>query len=71
MRRAPDPRPGGQLPRRATDRVEDAVAWILAAAALALVVVAALTGIAVRVPFGVRQGCRTSVRHRRQGTSSA
>jgi hypothetical protein len=36
-----------RLPRRATDRVEDVVAWILTAAALVLLVVAGLTGLAV------------------------
>jgi hypothetical protein len=47
---SPDPgsRPDGpRLPRRATDRVEDAVALLLTVAALVLLVVAGLAGIAV------------------------
>jgi hypothetical protein len=36
----------GPLPRRTSDRVEDAVAWVLTAAALLLVVVAGVTGLA-------------------------
>jgi hypothetical protein len=44
----PDPPPDGRLlPRRGTDRVEDAVAWLLTAAALVLLVVAGLAGLAV------------------------
>jgi hypothetical protein len=37
----------GRLPRRVTDRVEDAVAWVLMVAALLLVVVAGVTGLGV------------------------
>jgi uncharacterized membrane protein YedE/YeeE len=37
----------GPLPRRVTDRVEDAVAWVVMAAGLLLVMAAAVTGIAV------------------------
>jgi hypothetical protein len=48
MSRDPDAPPDDRrFPRRATDRVEDAVAWLLAVAALVLLVVAALTGTAV------------------------
>jgi len=36
-----------RLPRRLTDRIEDAVAWLLTAAAIILVVAAAITGLAV------------------------
>jgi hypothetical protein len=36
-----------RLPRRGTDRAEDVVAWVLTAAALVLIVVAGVTGIAV------------------------
>jgi hypothetical protein len=44
----PDRAPvGGRRPRRPTDRIEDAVAWLLTGAALLLVVVAGVTGIAV------------------------
>lgn len=47
MRCDPDPtRPGRRLPRRATDRVEDAVAWLLTAAGLVLVIVAVMMGVA-------------------------
>jgi hypothetical protein len=46
--RGSDAAPGRRrLPRRATDRVEDAVAWLLAAAALVLLVIAGSVGIAV------------------------
>jgi hypothetical protein len=49
MRPDPDHAPAtGRLPRRTTDRVEDAVAWFLTAAALLLVVVAGVTGLAVQ-----------------------
>jgi hypothetical protein len=48
MRSDPErPSAAGRLPRRATDRVEDAVAWVLAAAALLLVVAAGVTGLGV------------------------
>lgn len=48
MRPDPDRAPAaGRLPRRTTDRVEDAVAWILTALALLLIVVAGVTGLAV------------------------
>jgi hypothetical protein len=47
MRSVPErPSAEGPLPRRATDRVEDAVAWVLTAAALLLVVIAGVTGLA-------------------------
>jgi hypothetical protein len=43
----PDAPPqGGRLPRRATDRVEDAVAWLLTVAALLVLVFAVLSGMA-------------------------
>ncbi|GAA0926120.1 hypothetical protein [Pseudonocardia zijingensis] len=46
MRTDPDHTPVvNRLPRRGTDRVEDAVAWILTAAALLLVVAATVTGL--------------------------
>lgn len=48
MSRHPDSPPDARrLPRRATDRVEDAVALLLMAAGLVLVVVAWSTGMAV------------------------
>jgi hypothetical protein len=48
MRSDPErPSAAGRPPRRATDRVEDVVAWVLAAAALFLVVAACVTGLAV------------------------
>lgn len=48
MRPDPDQVPApGRLPRRGTDRVEDLVAWILSAAALLLIVVAGVVGLAV------------------------
>jgi hypothetical protein len=48
MRSEPErPSAAGWLPRRATDRAEDAVAWVLMVAALLLVVVAGVTGLAV------------------------
>lgn len=37
----------GRLPRRVTDRVEDAVAWVLLAAGLLLIVIAGATGLGV------------------------
>lgn len=37
----------GRLPRRATDRVEDLVAWLLSGAALLVVVAAVVTGVNV------------------------
>jgi hypothetical protein len=47
MRSEPEgPSAVGRLPRRATDRVEDAVAWVLTAAGLLLVVIAGVTGLA-------------------------
>lgn len=46
MRSEPEgPSAVGRLPRRATDRVEDAVAWVLTAAGLLLVVIAGVTGL--------------------------
>lgn len=46
MRPDPDQAPvTGRLPRRGTDRVEDVTAWILAAAALLLLVLATVTGL--------------------------
>jgi hypothetical protein len=42
--RAPD---AGRLPRRTTDRVEDAVAWLLTGVALLVIVIAGVTGLAV------------------------
>jgi hypothetical protein len=60
------PAAAGRLPRRATDRVEDAVAWVLAAAALLLVIVAGVTGLAVHAQESVRaeleSGSRSPVR---------
>jgi hypothetical protein len=48
MSRDPDSPPDGRrLPRRATDRVEDVVAWFLMAAALILAVIASSAGMAV------------------------
>lgn len=48
MRSDPEwPSSVGPLPRRVTDRVEDVVAWALAAAALLLVVIACVAGLAV------------------------
>ncbi len=48
MRSEPErPSAMGRLPRRVTDRVEDAVAWVLMVAALLLVVVAGVTGLGV------------------------
>lgn len=52
MRRDPRPDPDrapvpGPLPRRAVDRVEDAVAWFLTGAALLVLVFAVLTGFGV------------------------
>jgi hypothetical protein len=48
MRSDPErPSAAGRPPRRATDRVEDLVAWVLAAAALLLVITAGVTGLAV------------------------
>jgi hypothetical protein len=48
MRSEPDePSAAGRLPRRITDRVEDAVAWVLAVAALFLVMAAGVTGLTV------------------------
>ena len=48
MRSEPErPSAVSRLPRRATDRVEDAVAWVLMVAALLLVVVAGVTGLGV------------------------
>ena len=47
MRSEPEgPSARGRLPRRATDRVEDAVAWVLIAAGLLLVVLAGVAGLA-------------------------
>jgi hypothetical protein len=46
MRPGPDDPPvAGRLPRRRTDRVEDVTAWILATAALLLVLAAGVTGL--------------------------
>jgi hypothetical protein len=47
MSHDPDRAPSGRLPRRATDRVEDTVAWALIAAALLLIVIAGVTGLGV------------------------
>jgi hypothetical protein len=48
MRSGPEqPSAAGRLPRRASDRVEDAVAWVLMVAGLLLVVVAVVTGLGV------------------------
>ncbi|OLT00074.1 hypothetical protein BJF90_07160 [Pseudonocardia sp. CNS-004] len=48
MRSEPEqPSAAGRLPRRASDRVEDAVAWVLMIAGLLLVVVAVVTGLGV------------------------
>ncbi|GAA0919103.1 hypothetical protein [Pseudonocardia zijingensis] len=48
MRPDPDRAPvEGPLPRRATDRVEDVVAWLLTGAALVVVVLAVVTGLGV------------------------
>ena len=42
-----DPSRTGRLPRRSTDRVEDATAWVLTAAALFVVLAAVLVGVGV------------------------
>ena len=44
----------GRLPRRCTDRVEDAVAWILMAASLLLILIAGVTGLAVQARMAER-----------------
>jgi hypothetical protein len=47
MRPDPDRVPANRPPRRGTDRVEDAAAWVLIAAALLLLVVAGVTALDV------------------------
>jgi hypothetical protein len=48
MRPDPDRAPvAGCLPRRTSDRVEDVVAWLLTGAALLVIVIAVVTGLAV------------------------
>ncbi|TWF75148.1 hypothetical protein FHX44_111032 [Pseudonocardia hierapolitana] len=48
MRPDPDGAPvAGRLPRRTSDRIEDAVAWFLTGAVLVVIVIGAVTGLAV------------------------
>jgi hypothetical protein len=67
MRSEPEqPSKAGRLPRRITDRVEDAVAWVLAVAALLLVMAAGITGLTVygeeRDRATLESGTRSQVR---------